>query len=235
MPTFINITVGGNSLVDKAKAQQQAARQAKLEADNRRNVEQTAIEQRTLAQAQVITSVTGNQLPIGSPLAKERRQDEPAASRQSPSVPFFVLTNINNAIDDNFTVKLIRVSTSEEYILDGIADFSLEGVTTYVWSNFATNEAQFKNSKGGKAVHDDMLINADGEIIYQEFFPLPSFSASPSELFELVLTNVQNNFNGNFGYWYAGFSGKSDVAIGGWAPGNGESENLEFYWPPVPF
>lgn len=235
MPTFINITVGGNSLVDKAKAQQQAARQAKLEADNRSNVEKTAIAQRNLAQAQVITSVTGNQLPIGSPLAKERRQDEPAANRQQVFKPFFVLTNFNGFVADNFMLELTKTSNAQTYLFSGVADFSIPEVSVYVWSNFAINESQFRASKGGSSVHLDIENEAPSAIIYKQFYPLPSFTAKAAELFELELINVQVNSGlSNLGRWYAGDLSLEDFNDSNWDPDSGQNQSIPFFWPPVP-
>lgn len=92
MSTNINITVGGNSLVDQAKAQQQAARQAQLEKENNAALEDEAAQQRAetlAAQGRDATGTpegTGNPpgTATGNPLEKsDVLLDEPAAYRFS--------------------------------------------------------------------------------------------------------------------------------------------------------
>jgi hypothetical protein len=81
MSTNINITVGGNSLVDQAKAQQQAARNAKLLKDNQARVEEQAKAQRDAALAAQNLNPDGT-LKFGAPPQPAASRDEPAANRQ---------------------------------------------------------------------------------------------------------------------------------------------------------
>lgn len=81
MSTNINITVGGNSLVDQAKAQQAASRQAQLNKEQQARTEAEAESKRTSALTAQGLSPTGTPL-TGTPPRTQFRLDEPAANRQ---------------------------------------------------------------------------------------------------------------------------------------------------------
>jgi hypothetical protein len=82
MSTYINVTVDGGGLSDKAKAQTNANRQAKLESDNRQKVETKGREQRDATRAQDGIGPNGQPL-YGTPARSTLRRDEPAAFRNS--------------------------------------------------------------------------------------------------------------------------------------------------------
>jgi hypothetical protein len=89
MTTNINITVGGNSLIDQAKAQQQAARTAKLLQDNQARTEAEAKTKRDAELARQGLAPDGSQL-YGTPAKNRFTPDEPAATRV-PGDEFFLL------------------------------------------------------------------------------------------------------------------------------------------------
>lgn len=80
MSTQINVTVGSGGLPDKAKQQQQAARQAQLEKERQRRIEAEGAAQRTTRLAAEGRNAQGQSL-TGTPNAAPRLQDEPAAYR----------------------------------------------------------------------------------------------------------------------------------------------------------
>lgn len=82
MSTYINVTVDGGGLSERAKAQTNANRQAKLEGDNRQKVRATGTQQRNANRAQQGIGPDGRAL-YGTPQAQPMRRDEPAAFRAS--------------------------------------------------------------------------------------------------------------------------------------------------------
>jgi hypothetical protein len=80
MSTYINVTVDGGGLSERAKAQTNANRQAKLESDNRQKVEAKGSDQRDATRAQQGLTATG-QPQSGYSAKTQFRPDEPAASR----------------------------------------------------------------------------------------------------------------------------------------------------------
>lgn len=82
MSTQINVTVGSGGLPDKAKQQQQAARQAQLEKERQRRIEAEGADKRNARLAADGRNVQGQSL-TGTPNAAPRPQDEPAAFRSA--------------------------------------------------------------------------------------------------------------------------------------------------------
>lgn len=80
MSTYINVTVDGGGLSERAKAQTNANRQAKLEGDNRQKVEAQGRDQRDATRAQQGIGPDGQPL-YGTPARNTLRRDEPAAFR----------------------------------------------------------------------------------------------------------------------------------------------------------
>lgn len=83
MSTQINVTVGSGGLPDKAKQQQQAARQAQLEKERQRRIEAEGAAQRSARLAAEGRNAQG-QLLTGTLNGTPRPQDEPAAFRDKP-------------------------------------------------------------------------------------------------------------------------------------------------------
>jgi hypothetical protein len=84
MSTYINVTVDGGGLSDKAKAQTNANRQAKLEGDNRQKMEAQGRDQRDATRAQQGIGPDGQPL-YGTPGRSTLRRDEPAAAFRTPN------------------------------------------------------------------------------------------------------------------------------------------------------
>lgn len=82
MSTNINITVGDNALLDAAKANQAANRQAQLEKEANQRLAAAATDARTEANAAAGKDADGNLL-YGVPTAKPDIERRPAANRQS--------------------------------------------------------------------------------------------------------------------------------------------------------
>ena len=131
MSTYINVTVDGGGLSERAKAQTNANRQAKLEGDNRQKVEAKGRDQRDASRAQQGIGPDGQPL-YGTPARSTLRRDEPAAfRRQSGDFGFIDINGCNTGenADDYFkekyqidTQKPIRGYKAIRVVIGGSAD-----------------------------------------------------------------------------------------------------------------
>jgi hypothetical protein len=85
MSTKINVTVGSGGLSDRAKQQQQAARQAQLERERTINLSAEALDKRVAAQAAKGLSLDGQPL-YGTPFRQPQIERRPAANRYGSPV-----------------------------------------------------------------------------------------------------------------------------------------------------
>jgi hypothetical protein len=142
MTTNINITVGGNSLVDQAKAQQQAARTAKLLQDNQARIEAEAKAKRDAELARQGLAPDGTPL-FGTQAQTRFAPDEPAANRQSSDTfANFFVTNytlqegipvMQVTSGDGAVTNTIPWPTLEDFpdLLSPLPDGELRGVVIF--------------------------------------------------------------------------------------------------------
>lgn len=131
MSTYINVTVDGGGLSERAKAQTNANRQAKLEGDNRQKVEAQGRDQRDATRAQQGIGPDGQPL-YGAPVRNPLRRDEPAAfRRQNGDFGFIDINGCNTGenADDYFkeknqidTQKPIRGYKAIRVVIGGAGD-----------------------------------------------------------------------------------------------------------------
>ena len=124
MSTNINITVGDNALLDAAKLQQEANRQAQLNREASKRLEAQATAARTAALATQGRDANGN-LITGAPFTQPQIERRPAANRQAVDVfgNFFVSLAFGSNTDlsmkvtsgDGLSVATVPWPTLEDF------------------------------------------------------------------------------------------------------------------------
>ena len=92
MSTKINVTVDSGGLSDRAKQQQQAARQAQLEKERQQRIEEQGTEQRTAAQATQGRAADGT--PLYSTGFKQPTSERRPAANRGESLPSYTVTRV---------------------------------------------------------------------------------------------------------------------------------------------
>jgi hypothetical protein len=165
---------------------------------------------------------------------RPRRPDElPAPPRIS--IPYFILTNVNAAKDDNFILGLAnpeeQSSGSVNFTeIDKEINFATDVGLTYFFLGRTSSVDRFQTRKAGRQWAEQFVPDIVGYEPVLEVSRLP-FKLRPQRTYPVRLRNVKQNFNGNFGQWYAGYTGNREVVTGFWSPPDGQDEILEITWP----
>jgi hypothetical protein len=148
---------------------------------------------------------------------EEDSQDGGSSGPTSPGVPFLIFSNSNNAKDDNFNVFFNGAR------LNGFLNFNADDEsTTYLFLWPPQSEEPFVKAK---APSQWVFVNT-----FMQTIAAPTLGQSVL----IFLENAGQNFNGNFGQWYAGFSRLDEVSAGTWGPPDGGSQTLQITWPSLP-
>ena len=159
MSTFINVTVDGGGLSERAKAQTNANRQAKLEGDNRQKVEAQGREQRDANRAELGIGPDGQPLS-GTPARSTLRRDEPAAARLGGVYEFRLLPQFDSSLPIGTLAATVKNGKVKPLLFeDKAAEIGSEGLPYGPYFYALPNRLQLEIG-GGPPVASGVANNA---------------------------------------------------------------------------
>lgn len=244
----LDINVNSNLLgvVTRVAAQQKAALFAKAAKDREKELEKgverepydpTKVRQGGSARVEnrLLTRSRSNPLPIKEKPFVPYKEEQTASKRSGSGNVFILVSNINAAKDDGFRLTLQAGVDGDSIELDGDALFDKNEQTTYLYTwgigdsirNAIVNWVRSDEGYG----YGDLVI----ESVYPQSGRISPQTGSDGLLF---MTNIKQNFNGNYGIVIYGFAsaGQTDFfstsAYGEWSGNDGENIGVLLTWPP---
>jgi hypothetical protein len=159
---------------------------------------------------------------------------ELAAKRKSQPGFFFVVVNSNGAADDNFELYFKPKNSMDQVKLPGTLDFTNNDVAGYYYSWGVTPKAEERVL----AWLDENAFYYNNPTYKGKEVKRSKLRLRPEQEGELLLKNVQQNFNGNYGEIIYGFVGRrqkdfvNTIQYAEYSPRGGDDETVSFIYPP---